>query len=140
MHCARSKPSPHARFLASPSPHYQWHLDRFSRFCTVRCRVQLLLVLCCCSSNRRRRSCVAHVLRLKKNRSPRSTQTDTQTTPELSTGPLSVTRSDPTRQLTDPTRPNLLQVEKFRPNPIQLTNLTAWCNQVLSNRALNALT
>ena len=27
-----------------------------------------------------------------------------------------------------------------RPNPIQLTNLTVWCNQILSNRALNALT
>ena len=27
-----------------------------------------------------------------------------------------------------------------RLDPIQLTNLTAWCNQIVSNRALNALT
>jgi len=30
--------------------------------------------------------------------------------------------------------------DPIRPNPIRLTNLTAWCNQMLSNRALNALT
>jgi len=49
---------------------------------------------------------------------------------ELSMGPFCVTRSNPTHQLTDPTRPN----------PIQRTNSTAWCNQIFSNRALNALT
>ena len=40
---------------------------------------------------------------------------------ELSMGPFCVTRSNPTHQLTDPTQPNLLQVEKSAPNPIQLT-------------------
>jgi len=50
-------------------------------------------------------------------------------TAELSMGPFCVTRSNPTHQLTYPTRPN----------PLQLTNLTAWCNQILSNRALNSL-
>jgi len=50
--------------------------------------------------------------------------------PELSMGPLCVTQSNPTHQLIDPTRPD----------PIQLTNLTAWRKQILSNRALNALT
>jgi len=40
---------------------------------------------------------------------------------ELSTGPFYVTRSNPTHQLTDPTQPNALQVEKFGPNPMQLT-------------------
>jgi len=49
---------------------------------------------------------------------------------ELSMGPFCVTRSNPTHQLTDPTRPN----------PIQRTDSTAWCNQIFSNRALNALT
>ena len=63
---------------------------------------------------------------------------------ELSMGPLCVTRSNPTHQLTDRTQPTTS--EKFgpnpthRPNPLQLTNLTAGCNQILSNRALNALT
>ena len=38
---------------------------------------------------------------------------------ELSTGPFCVTRSHPTNQLTDPTQPNSLQVEKFGPNPTQ---------------------
>jgi len=90
--------------------------------------------------------------------------------PELSMGPFCVTRSNPTRQLTDPTQTNPLQVEKFGPNSTQLnttnngdyslvvtyfctqnlsrllvnqavkSNLTAWCNQILSNCALNALT
>jgi len=59
---------------------------------------------------------------------------------ELSMGPFCVTRSNPTHQLTDPTQPKPLQVKNFGPNPIQLTNLTASCNQMLSNRALNALT
>jgi len=48
---------------------------------------------------------------------------------ELSMGPFCVARSNPTHQLTDPTRPKT----------IQLTNLTAWCKQISSNRALNAL-
>jgi len=39
--------------------------------------------------------------------------------PELSTGPFCVTRSNPTDQLTDPTQPNPLQMEKFEPNPTQ---------------------
>jgi len=39
--------------------------------------------------------------------------------PELSTGPFCVTQSNPTHQLTDPTRPNPLQVEKLGPNPTQ---------------------
>ena len=41
--------------------------------------------------------------------------------PELFMGPLCVTLSNPTHQLTDPTQPNPLQVEKFGPNPIQVT-------------------
>jgi len=65
--------------------------------------------------------------------------------------------SDSTHQLTDPTQPDLLQVETFGPNPIQPnttnngayslvdrsaveSNLTAWCSQILSNRALKAST
>jgi len=39
---------------------------------------------------------------------------------ELSMGPFCVTRSNPTNQLTDPTQPNSLQVDKFGPNLIQL--------------------
>ena len=38
---------------------------------------------------------------------------------ELSVGPFCVTRSNPTHQLTDPTQPNPLEVEKFGPNPTQ---------------------
>ena len=38
---------------------------------------------------------------------------------ELSLGLFCVTRSNPTHQLTDPTKPNPLQVEKFGPNPTQ---------------------
>jgi len=34
-------------------------------------------------------------------------------------GQFCVTQSNPTHQLTDPTQPNPLQVEKFGPNPIQ---------------------
>jgi len=105
--------------------------------------------------------------------------------PALSTGLFCVTRSNRTRQLTDPTLPYPLQVEKIEPNYTQLntsnngayslavtsfytknlsrtfshyhlitpsgrfpvpvrsavkSNLTAWCYQILSNRALNALT
>jgi len=30
-------------------------------------------------------------------------------------------------------------LDATRPNPLQLTNLTAWCNQILYSRALNAL-
>ena len=64
---------------------------------------------------------------------------------ELAVGPLCVTRSNPTRQLTDPTQPVTngkiwTQPNPTHPNPMQLTNLTAWCNQILPNRALNALT
>jgi len=60
-------------------------------------------------------------------------------------GSFCVTQSNQTHQLTDSTQPNQLQVETFgpnptQPNPIQLTNVTAWCSQILSNRALNALT
>jgi len=44
---------------------------------------------------------------------------ETLARPELSVGPFCVTRSNPTHQLTDPTQPNLLQVEKFGPNPTQ---------------------
>jgi len=88
-------------------------------------------------------------------------------------GPFCVTRSNQTHQLTDPTQPNPLQVEKFGPNPTLPTatnngayslvvmyfllllnsdrfpvpirsvvklNLTAWCNKILSDLALNALT
>jgi len=90
--------------------------------------------------------------------------------PELSMGPFCVTRSNPTHPLTDQTQPNPLQVKKFGPNPTQpnttdngaysllvtfihgtyrfpvpvrsavKSNLTAWCNQIISNRAVNALT
>jgi len=40
---------------------------------------------------------------------------------ELSMGPFCVIRSNPTHQLTDPTQPNLLQVEKdpTQPDPTQ---------------------
>ena len=38
---------------------------------------------------------------------------------ELSMGPLYVTRSNPTHQLTDSTQPNPLQAEKFGPNSTQ---------------------
>ena len=41
-------------------------------------------------------------------------------------GSFCVTRSNLTHHLTDPTRPD----------PVQLTNLTAWCHQVLSDRPL----
>jgi len=53
-------------------------------------------------------------------------------TPELSMGPFRVTQPNPTHQLTDPTQPDPIQVEKFgpnttQPNPIQLTmELTVW--------------
>jgi len=90
--------------------------------------------------------------------------------PELSMGPFCVTRSNPTHPLTDQTQPNPLQVKKIGPNPTQpittdngaysllvtfihgtyrfpvpvrsavKSNLTAWCNQIISNRAVNALT
>jgi len=40
---------------------------------------------------------------------------------ELSMGPFCVTLSNPTHELTDPTQPNPLQVEKFGPDPMQLT-------------------
>jgi len=43
---------------------------------------------------------------------------------QLSIGPSDVTRSNPTRQLTDPTQPNPLQVGKFRPNSTQVTHPT----------------
>ena len=36
-------------------------------------------------------------------------------------GPFYVTRSNPTHHLTDPTKPNPLQVEKFGPNTTELT-------------------
>ena len=78
--------------------------------------------------------------------------------PELSMGPFCVTRFHPTHELTDPTRPTI--TEKIGLNPTQpnyhfftpsdlfpvpvrsavKSNLTAWYNQILSNRALNALT
>jgi len=38
---------------------------------------------------------------------------------ELSMGPFCVIQSNLTHQLTDPTQPNPLQVEKFGPNPTQ---------------------
>ena len=64
-----------------------------------------------------------------------------ETTTELSMGTFCVTRSNPTHQLTDPTQPNKWKnLDKTRPNPIQLTKLTAWCDQMLSDRALNVLT
>ena len=47
------------------------------------------------------------------------------TVAELSMGPFSVTRSNPTHQLTDTTQPNLLQVDKFGPNPYFYTQ-NAW--------------
>ena len=39
----------------------------------------------------------------------------TERQPELSMGPFCVTQSNPTHQLTDPTQPNPLQVEKVCP-------------------------
>ena len=52
---------------------------------------------------------------------------------------------DPTQPISWPTQPNPTHykwktLDATRPNQIQLTNLTSWCNQILSNRALNALT
>jgi len=41
--------------------------------------------------------------------------------PWLSMGLFCETRSNPTNQLTDPTQPNPLQVEKYGPNPIHRT-------------------
>jgi len=43
---------------------------------------------------------------------------------ELSMGPFCVTRSNPTHQLTDPTQPYSLQVEKFGPNLTQPNTTT----------------
>ena len=59
--------------------------------------------------------------------------------PEMSMGPFCVTRCNSTHQMTDSTQHNPVQVGNFKPNPIQLTNLTACCNQIFSNRALNTL-
>ena len=42
--------------------------------------------------------------------------------------------------LCDPIQPSHRLTDPTRSNPMQLTNLTARCNQILSNRALNALT
>ena len=47
-------------------------------------------------------------------------------TVQLSMGPFCVTRSNPTYQVTDPTQPNPLQVEKFGPNPTQLNTNRAY--------------
>jgi len=61
---------------------------------------------------------------------------------ELSMGPFCVTRSNPTHQLTDqpnPTQPNPTHYKWKNLDPTQ-PNTTAWCNQILSNRALNSLT
>jgi len=87
---------------------------------------------------------------------------------ELSMGPFCVTRSNPTHQLTDPTQPTT-SGKIWTPHPTQTnttnngayslvatfihrtyrfpvpvrsaikSNLTAWCNQIVSNRALNGL-
>jgi len=48
-------------------------------------------------------------------------------------GSFCVTQSNPTHY-------KWKHLDPTQPNPIQLTNLTAWCSQILSNRALNALT
>ena len=56
---------------------------------------------------------------------------------ELSMGPFCVTRSNPTHQLTD--QPNPTHYKWKNLDPTQ-PNTTAWCNQILSNRALNSLT
>ena len=72
-------------------------------------------------------------------------------------GPFYVTQSNPTHQLTDPTKPDPLQAEKFGPDPTRpsttnsdrfpvpvgsavKSNLTARCNKILSNRALSEVT
>ena len=87
---------------------------------------------------------------------------------QLSMGPFCVTRSNPTHQLTDPTQPTT-SGKIWTPHPTQTnttnngayslvvtfihrtyrfpvpvrsaikSNLTAWCNQIVSNRALNGL-
>ena len=62
---------------------------------------------------------------------------------ELSMGPFCVTRSNATHQRADPTQSDPIQVRKFGPNPTQpntTNSLTAWCNQILSNCAFDALT
>jgi len=75
---------------------------------------------------------------------------------ELSMGPFSVTRSNPTRQLTDPTQHTTTNngayslvvtyfIHKTSRLPVPVTsavklNLTAWRNQIFYNRTLNALT
>ena len=104
---------------------------------------------------------------MSATRSPENSDNSTHQ-PELSMGPFCVTRYNPTtHQVTDSTQPNPLQVEKFGPNPTRpntichwqhyhfvttynrfpvpvrsavKSKLTAWCNQILSNRALNAVT
>jgi len=72
-------------------------------------------------------------------------------------GPFCMTQSNPTHQLTNPTQPNPLQAEKFGLNLTQpnttskdrfpvpersavKSHVTAWCNKILSNRALSELT
>jgi len=52
---------------------------------------------------------------------------------------------DPTKPTSWLTQPNgthykWQNLDPTRPDPLQLTNLTVWCNQILSNRALIALT
>ena len=52
---------------------------------------------------------------------------------------------NPSADWPNPTQPNPThykwkKLDLTRPNPIQLTNLTAWCNQMWSSHALNALT
>ena len=75
---------------------------------------------------------------------------------ESSMGPFSVTRSNPTRQLTDPTQHTTTNngayslvvtyfIHKTSRFPVPVTsavklNLTAWRNQIFYNRTLNALT
>jgi len=46
--------------------------------------------------------------------------------PEWSVGPFCVTRPNPTHQLTDPTQPNQLQVEKFGPSQTQPNTNCHW--------------
>jgi len=55
--------------------------------------------------------------------------------PELSMGPFCVTRSHPTHELTDPTRPTITEeIDPTRPNPITTFLLLLICFQYLSDR------
>ena len=80
------------------------------------------LVRCCDKLTASWKCCYIYILSVGKFSQSRQGVFRT----ELSMGSFCVTLSNLTHHLTDPTRPD----------PVQLTNLTAWCHQVLSDRPL----